>query len=502
MRHYFHSCRLILAVMLLHMGVAHASLPIATPAGYTSYFPQTTANAYAAPNAHSYWQTLAPRQAIKQQLQEWYLAFPDSKLAYYQRWLNSQFAEPRKEQIYTETLLYMLALQAEMFTSSYPAQMQLRFAHYRVRPNTGQLTRFKAAIAADRLEQLVVSLAPQHPWYPRYQAELQRLLTHYQSDSLLNHQQQPAPNNQWFSLVYPEYSPENQLKAFQRQHGLKPDGIIGKNTQHWLELPQIERIYMLARNMQRLRFLPEEIQRSQILINVPDYQLEFWQAGSLTLRSRTVVGKPDRQTPMLESYLSAVISNPPWNVPYNIMRKDILPKLRSEPNYLAEHGFRVVNSGVSYLKKSLPLDQFDWQHTDLRHFPYLLQQSPGSNNALGQIKFNMPNSQHIYLHHTNAPRLFSHYQRALSSGCIRVERAFALAEQVLQPQLQDWQQALSSGETNALSPEEHIRITTYYLTAWPQSEQQFAYRQDIYNFDPLPAQLAGQLPLLAVRTTN
>ncbi len=143
-----------------------------------------------------------------------------------------------------------------------------------------------------------------------------------------------------------------------------------------------------------------------------------------------IVGRPDRKTPMMSSALNNVVVNPPWNVPPTLARKDILPKVRNNPGYLEQHGYTVMRGWNS--KETIDPYRVDWSTITENNLPFRFQQAPGARNSLGRYKFNMPSSDAIYLHDTPNHNLFQKDVRALSSGCVRVNKASELANMLLQ----------------------------------------------------------------------
>lgn len=276
------------------------------------------------------------------------------------------------------------------------------------------------------------------------------------------------------------------VKRFQHKHGLKVDGIIGRNTREWLNKTPNDRIQILALNMERLRLWPNDRQHT-ILVNIPDYEMKFWFQNKLVFDSKVVVGRTSRRTPLFTSNLDSIVLNPSWNVPVKIMRKDILPKQRVDNEYLAKHRYTVLN-GWQTREVVDPLD-IDWATVNPNNFPYRLQQAPGAGNALGRFKFNTPNNNAIYLHDTPAKGLFNRPQRAFSSGCIRVQHADKLAALLFDlsgMNMDDYQYYLRVPETKWVTLRRRIDVHTIYQTAWVNDEGEVEYRDDVYYYDTRP----------------
>ncbi len=283
------------------------------------------------------------------------------------------------------------------------------------------------------------------------------------------------------------------VKRFQSWQGLGADGVIGKSTRDALNMTPQVRAGVLALNIQRLRLLPGKPDTG-IMVNIPDYSLVYWLNGNQALASRVIVGRPERKTPMMSSALNNVVLNPPWNVPPTLARNDILPKLRNDPGYLERHNYKVLRGWSSNAEVVNPW-MVDWSTITPSNLPFRFQQAPGPTNSLGRYKFNMPSSDAIYLHDTPNHNLFQRGARALSSGCVRVNKASDLANMLLQDA--GWNDArisstLKEGKTRYVNIRQSIPVNLYYLTAFVGEDGKTQYRTDIYNYD-LTAQTAGKI---------
>jgi len=275
------------------------------------------------------------------------------------------------------------------------------------------------------------------------------------------------------------------VKAFQTTQGLGADGVIGQGTRDALNLTPAQRAGVLALNIQRLRLLPATLSTG-IMVNIPAFSLVYYQNGNEVLASRVIVGRPDRKTPMMSSALNNVVVNPPWNVPPTLARNDILPKLRDDPGYLERHNYTVLRGWNS--KEAIDPWRVDWATITPANLPFRFQQAPGAHNSLGRYKFNMPSSDAIYLHDTPNHNLFQKDVRALSSGCVRVNKASELANMLLQDA--GWNDtrisdALKQGDTRYVNIRQNIPVNLYYLTAFVGKDGRTQYRTDIYNYDEI-----------------
>ncbi|WP_312242616.1 L,D-transpeptidase [Pantoea sp.] len=282
------------------------------------------------------------------------------------------------------------------------------------------------------------------------------------------------------------------VKRFQQWQGLADDGSIGPRTREWLNVSPQLRAALLALNIQRLRLLPDDMHNG-IMVNIPNFSLTYYNNGSKILSSRVIVGRPDRKTPLMRSALNNVVLNPPWNVPTTLVRQDIIPKVKRDPGYLYKHGYTLL-SGWNADAEVIDPTMIDWSMVSASSFPYRLQQAPGAMNSLGRYKFNMPSSDAIYLHDTPNHNLFQRDIRALSSGCVRVNKASELAGLLLQDA--GWNDTrisstLKEGNTRYVPIRHRIPVNLYYLTAWVADDGKPQFRTDIYNYDN-PARSGSQ----------
>jgi murein L,D-transpeptidase YcbB/YkuD len=278
---------------------------------------------------------------------------------------------------------------------------------------------------------------------------------------------------------------ENAVLYFQSCHGLKADGIVGPETLAELNIPPQKRLTQIRVNLSRWAKLANTLGNRYIMVNIPAYEMNLVENGMTVLNMKAIVGKKTRPTPEIESTVTRVILNPYWDVPKLIAQKDILPKIINDPGYLDEMNIRVIDREEDATTEIDP-DTINWQSEIKTGFKYHFRQDPGENNALGLVKFEFPNSDHIYMHDTPAKDLFMPNKRAFSSGCIRLEKPFDLATYLMQDNPQ-WNNdrintVLEEGKTIyiKITP---IPIIITYLTLWVDDNGNVQSRADIYGHD-------------------
>jgi len=276
---------------------------------------------------------------------------------------------------------------------------------------------------------------------------------------------------------------ELAVAEFQARHGLLPDGIVGPATLAALNVPVDARIEQLRVNMERARWITQDIEDRYIAVNIAAAGVELIRGGRVAWSARAVVGRPYRKTPVFKSTLTYLVFNPTWTVPPTILREDLLPALKTDPGRLAKRGMAIFDEADRVVDPST----IDWPNIDVRAFPYRIRQEPGAANALGRVKFMFPNPYLVYLHDTPDRELFERPERTFSSGCIRVENAMQLARLLLGDSEQ-WdreaiEQVVASGATKTVFLREPLTVMLLYLTVDAGPEGRMRFLKDIYARD-------------------
>ncbi|MEH6533142.1 MAG: L,D-transpeptidase family protein [Photobacterium frigidiphilum] len=275
------------------------------------------------------------------------------------------------------------------------------------------------------------------------------------------------------------------IKRFQRRNGLADDGIIGVATTAQLVMPYTDIARRVALNIQRFRNINVIDNQPHIWVNIPDYMLKIFDQGNVIFESKVIVGRTNRPTNLFSSAINTMVVNPTWNVPETIKRKDVIPKVKHSRDYLTAHNMRILNSWRD--RTEIPADQIDWSSVNPKTFPHEFQQGPGPSNSLGRVKFLMPNDYSIYLHDTPARGLFNKSKRNLSSGCVRVEKAYDLASFIIDFQkrknIEPFNAMLKDGDLDTVRLSQRLGVDFVYLTAWIDEKNTLQMREDIYGYD-------------------
>lgn len=290
---------------------------------------------------------------------------------------------------------------------------------------------------------------------------------------------------------------EEALRKFQRRHGLEADGVVGATTFANLNVPVEERLRQVVLNMERWRWLPQDLGPRHILVNIANFELDVFESDQIVLAMRVMVGKDYRRTPVFSDRMNYLVLCPYWHVTRNIAVNDKLPLIRKDAGYLTKQNMKLFRGWGADTKEIDPTT-IDWSQITARNFSYRLRQDPGPINALGRVKFMFPNSFNVYLHDTPSRELFAKTERAFSSGCIRVEKPVDLAEYVLRGDPQ-WtraniETAIKKWEEQTVRLPEPIPVHLLYWTAWANEDGSINFRRDIYGRDKLLEEALREKP--------
>ena len=281
---------------------------------------------------------------------------------------------------------------------------------------------------------------------------------------------------------------QKAVKNFQKRHNTLADGVVGRGTQALLNISVENKINKVLLNLDRIKWLPRNVDPRHIVVNIPEYMLHYYEYGKEQKRLRVIVGDKEHPTPVFSDTLSYLTINPYWKLPSGIIKKEVIPAMVQNPNYIKQHGLEIhetweENSSI------IPLESINWSMylNNSTKFPYRLMQPPGPRNALGRIKFKFPNKFSVYLHDTPTKHLFKKKRRAFSHGCVRLSQPFSLLKSIAKYEPTISPERVNSIITSKKKTEvditQDIPIHLVYLTTWVNSNNELMFGDDIYEYD-------------------
>lgn len=284
------------------------------------------------------------------------------------------------------------------------------------------------------------------------------------------------------------------VKRFQKRHILNPDGVIGNQTLAAMNVPVAARIKQIIINMERYRWLKRRTGDRLVVVNIAGFEAFAVKREKFDLWMPVIVGKKYHKTPVFSDTIKYVVFNPYWNLPLAISRNETLPKLKKDPHYLEKHNMRLFR-GWGPNAPELDATTIDWRKVSKKHMSrYRIRQDPGPDNALGTVKLVFPNKYNVYLHDTPAHGLFKQQRRALSHGCIRMDRPAEMAAWVLGGEEKDWSLArvneiIASRKRKVVVLDQPMPVYILYRTAFVNPEGKTLYfSEDVYGRDQLLAE--------------
>ena len=274
---------------------------------------------------------------------------------------------------------------------------------------------------------------------------------------------------------------DGAVKKFQARHGLPPDGVLGSYSYQALNVSAEVRLGQLETNLVRLRSMSGFLGDRYVMVNIPAAQIEAVENGSVVLRHTAIVGKIDRQTPILNSKIHEIILNPYWTSPRSIIEKDIVPLMRKDPTYLARNNIRLFDGKGNEVAPEM----VDW---NAEKAPDLMfRQDPGKGNAMSSTKINFHNPHAVYMHDTPQQGVFNKLMRFESSGCVRVQNVRDLNTWLLRDtpgwNRQAIEATIASRENTVIELAEPVPVYFVYFSAWASEDGVVQFRDDIYQRD-------------------
>jgi murein L,D-transpeptidase YcbB/YkuD len=284
--------------------------------------------------------------------------------------------------------------------------------------------------------------------------------------------------------IYDSYV-EEAVRRFQARHGLTVDGVLREATLDAMNVPATTRRDQLKVNIERLKTLTTNLGPRYVVANIPAARVEAIENGVAISKHSAVAGKPDRPSPDINSKIIQINFNPYWTVPASIVRKDLIPKMQDQPEYLSDNHIRIFDTA----HRELPPSQINWYSNDAAS--YTFKQDPGSFNSLGSIRINFPSAYGVYMHDTPLKNLFGDDFRFHSSGCMRVQNVRQLVAWLL-TDTKGWSpdqidKVIASGDQKNAELAKPVPLHWVYVTAWCASDGVVQFREDIYGRDGLGA---------------
>ena len=362
-------------------------------------------------------------------------------------------------------------------------------AHFKARRTMPDLVAALSA-AVDDPKQFVDAVRPPHAEYAALQKALDDLIGQREKGGWVKVPTARSESELRQRLQMSGHLKEGRdllaaVKSFQELHSIAATGVVDDKTLAAMNVPLDWRIQQVAINLQRWRWMPDELGERHFLVNIPYFHLVARESGKPVLDIRVVVGKPGNNTPIFSEDMETVVFSPYWNIPDTIAENETAPAVARDPGYLARQGIevlRVSSSGTETLSAS----DVDWDNpASLKGLAF--RQGPGDGNELGHVKFLFPNPHNVYLHDTPADSLFAKPGRAFSHGCVRVEEPEMLAKYVLKG-YSDWSDeaifaAMRSGVEKHVRLKQTIPVYIAYFTAWVDENGGLHFQPDVYGYD-------------------
>jgi len=279
---------------------------------------------------------------------------------------------------------------------------------------------------------------------------------------------------------------EKAVITYQKRYLLKVDGKVDKTMTYYLNQPAKKNIQAIITNLDKTKLYPKSFESEHIEVNIPDFNLRYYKNNRKIMKMGIVVGRIDRPTPLFSDKIEYMVVNPTWTVTDNLIKRDLIPVLKEQPDYLHKHNFRVFSG-----KKEVEVNYemlAPFINSD-KHVPYRFVQYPGDTNALGRIKFMFPNKYAVYLHDTDNKTLLTRRYKLYSSGCMRVDKPFKLMDILLENAKKNYSRSdieniIATNKPKTIRLRKSVPVHMIYFTAYEEDGLAF-FKHDVYMFDKI-----------------
>ncbi len=285
------------------------------------------------------------------------------------------------------------------------------------------------------------------------------------------------------------------VKKFQARHGLEAAGFVGKMTRKALNMSAKDKIAKLKLNLDRIKWIKKDNDRYHIYVNIPSFTMYMYDSKEVICSMRVITGRKGHETPVFYGRVRTIVLNPYWRIPASIVRHETIPKLKKDPGYTNKKKIE-IHTGYSEHSPKVNPYKVNWHKYGRKLPPYKFMQSPGEHNALGKVKYLFPNKYSVYMHDTNQHYLFVKDYRALSHGCVRLQKPFELLETFaeIEPKI-DGEKTKNILEKNKKTPyrlTNSIPVDIVYLTALVDKDGTVMFFDDVYGYDTLQLKFSKQ----------
>jgi len=279
---------------------------------------------------------------------------------------------------------------------------------------------------------------------------------------------------------------EHAVRTYQKRYLLEINGKVDKQTTYYLNQPLKKNIQAIITNLDKTKLYPRAFESEHVEVNIPDFNLRYYRNGKKITKMGIVVGRMDRPTPLFSDKIEYMVMNPTWTVTDNLIKRDLIPVLKEQPDYLTEHNIHVFQGKKEVEVNYEMLAQYIGSD---KRVPYRFVQYPGEDNALGRVKFMFPNKYAVYLHDTDNKSLLSRRYKLYSSGCMRVDKPFELLDILLQNAKKSYSKEeidtiLASNTPKTIRLKRSIPVHILYFTVYEEDGLAY-FKNDIYSYDKI-----------------